>query len=136
MLRLVSALLLLLPNPAHAAPSPEQPPLAAEPGEAAAAPRQPPPAQIALYYSGWQLVGQREDQPTVGDVNNVSRARELVARGFTHGMLAHGNDATIAAGASGQMVATYGTNCSGWTPASHTCQINGTVATACLAVAA
>ena len=119
MLRLVSALLLLLPNPAHAAPSPEQPPLAA--GEAAAAPRQPPPAQIALYYSGWQLVGQREDQPTVGDVNNVSRARELVARGFTHGMLAHGNDATIAAGASGQMVATYGTNCSGWTPASRTC---------------
>eukprot|EP01043_Picozoa_sp_COSAG02_P121852 COSAG02_NODE_58713_length_276_cov_0.932203_1_plen_75_part_00 len=30
-------------------------------------------AKIALYYSGWQLVGQREDQPTAGDVNNVSR---------------------------------------------------------------
>jgi hypothetical protein len=79
----------------------------------------PQPAQIALYYSGWQLVGQREDQPTLGDVNNVTRARELVARGFTHGMLSHGNDATLAAGPHGR--ATYGTNCSGWTPASRTC---------------
>jgi len=112
-------------------------------------------AKIALYYSGWQLVGQREDQPTAGDVNNVSRVaiplrnhmyiscalllalsldflvfataiqgscsteqvKELLARGFTHGMLAHGNDATIAS--DGAVV--YGSNCSGWTAASHTC---------------
>jgi hypothetical protein len=74
-------------------------------------------AKIALYYSGWQLVGQREDQPTAGDVNNVSRVKELLARGFTHGMLAHGNDATI----SDDGTVTYGSNCSGWTPASRTC---------------
>ena len=74
-------------------------------------------ARIALYYSGWQLVAQREDQPTAGDVNNVSRAQELLRRGFTHGMLAHGNDATI--GGDGTVV--YGSNCSSWTPASRTC---------------
>ena len=74
-------------------------------------------AKIALYYSGWQLVGQREDQPTAGDVNNVSRVKELLARGFTHGMLSHGNDATI----GDHRVVTYGSNCSGWTPASRTC---------------
>ena len=74
-------------------------------------------AQIALYYSGWQLVGQREDQPTAGDVNNVTRVKELLARGFTHGMLSHGNDATI----SDDGTVAYGSNCSGWTPASRTC---------------
>ena len=85
-------------------------------GSAAAAAVVAQPAKIALYYSGWQLVGQREDQPTVGDVNNVTRVQRLVGRGFTHGMLAHGNDAILL---NGTVVS--GSNCSGWTPASRTC---------------
>ena len=47
--------------------------------------------KIAVYYSGWQLVGQRPDQPTPGDVRNESRIRALVQRGFTHAMMEDGN---------------------------------------------
>jgi hypothetical protein len=38
-----------------------------------------------------QLVGQRSDQPTVGDIRNVTRINELVRRGFTHVMMDDGN---------------------------------------------
>ena len=78
-------------------------------------------AKIALYYSGWQLIGQRPDQPTAGDVNNVTRVNGLRARGFTHAMLEHGNDATIVPGNTKHGTAVYGSNCSGWTAASRTC---------------
>ena len=52
-----------------------------------------------------------------GDSNNLTRVQELLARGFTHGMLLHGNDATI--GDGGAIV--VGSNCSNWTTASRTC---------------
>ena len=32
--------------------------------------------KIAVYYSGWQLVGQRSDQPTPGDIRNETRLKE------------------------------------------------------------
>jgi hypothetical protein len=47
--------------------------------------------KIAVYYSGWQLVGQRSDQPTAGDSRNETRVRSLVLRGFTHVMMEDGN---------------------------------------------
>lgn len=56
------------------------------------APAAPLPRQkTAVYYSGWQLIGQRFDQPTVGDTRNLTRINELVRRGFTHVMMYCGN---------------------------------------------
>jgi hypothetical protein len=55
---------------------------------AATSPRQ---QKTAVYYSGWQLIGQRPDQPTAGDTRNLTRINELVRRGFTHVMMADGN---------------------------------------------
>eukprot|EP01049_Picozoa_sp_SAG25_P014677 SAG25_NODE_2680_length_1452_cov_2.371027_2_plen_352_part_01 len=48
-------------------------------------------SRIALYYSGWQLIAQRPDQPTPGDHTNLTRIKALTDRGFTHVMLADGN---------------------------------------------
>lgn len=48
-------------------------------------------SKIALYYSGWQLIAQRPDQPTPGDHTNLSRIQTLTNRGFTHVMLEDGN---------------------------------------------
>ena len=47
--------------------------------------------KIGLYYSGWQLLGQRPDQPTPGDSRNLTRVYTLVQRGFTHVMIEDGN---------------------------------------------
>lgn len=47
--------------------------------------------KIAVYYSGWQLVGQRLDQPTPGDTIDATRIKSLVQRGFTHVMMEDGN---------------------------------------------
>ena len=83
----------------------------------------PLPAKIALYYSGWQLVGQRPDQPTAGDTNNKTRVEGLLGRGFTHAMLEHGNDATLVRqNGSKHGDAVCGSNCSSWASHWRCCQ--------------